>query len=135
MRARAGLLCGCPQGRRRMLSASLLCGCPQGKAREEEPEQAAYGNGETGRAAQAQSPGGRKGFVFVDKHRLRRDGDFFLSVYSLIQKKFFFLRRALKNNCAASQVTVRKNNCIQRVTQLFFFDRDSYCHGQKKIIV
>ena len=94
--------------RRRMLSASLLCGCPQGKAREEEPEQAAYGNEETGRAAQAQSPGGRKGFVFVDKHRLRRDGDFFLSVYSLIQKKFFFLRRALKNNCAASQVTVRK---------------------------
>ena len=46
LRARAGLLCGCPQGRRRMLSASLLCGCPQGKAREEEPEQAAYGNGE-----------------------------------------------------------------------------------------
>ena len=110
-----------------MLSASLLCGCPQGKAREEEPEQAAYGNEETGRAAQAQSPGGRKGFVFVDKHRLRRDGDFFLSVYSLIQKKFFFLRRALKNNCLGthSLIGVVSNTVREKiiVCNYFFFLR------------
>ena len=47
---------------------------------------------------------------------------------------FAYLRRALKNNSAASQVTVRKNNCIKSLT-IIFFDRDSYCHGQKKIIV
>ena len=62
--------------------------------------------------------------LFVDKHSGLTEQN--RMAINNNKKIFFFLRRALKKNCAASQVTVRKNNCIQSLT-IIFSDRDSYC--------